>query len=298
MHAERCLVGVRRGFTLIELLVVVAIIALLISILLPSLGRAREQTRQVICSSNLRGMGQAIALYQNDWNGSNPGPIHPPIYREGGDALYNDPDAMFEPLGPGTREWYLITFLAPMMGDDGTHEFSDKLATCPTAQKVNPDANFDPDQLVKDGTPHRPFHYLPNSWPNTDPDHYFGWTNIGASWQGVANAASFRRPKKIEQIPLPANEWAIGDAWTQKLPDQFIRPGVFADGQVVGTWQIDPDVTSSDDPLPTTPVHGERDVTVLLFFDGHAEKYKGIETWWIDLPGNPSEALLAARNGD
>ncbi len=52
-----------RGFTLIELLVVVAIIALLLSILLPSLERARAQARQLIDLTNLNAQGKATVLY-------------------------------------------------------------------------------------------------------------------------------------------------------------------------------------------------------------------------------------------
>jgi len=57
-----------QGFTLIELLVVVAIIALLISILLPSLGKAREQARAALCNSRLSQLTKAMLIYADDYN--------------------------------------------------------------------------------------------------------------------------------------------------------------------------------------------------------------------------------------
>lgn len=59
----------RRGFTLVELLAVVAIIALLASILLPALGRAREAGRRAVCASNLKQWGLIFVLYEKESRG-------------------------------------------------------------------------------------------------------------------------------------------------------------------------------------------------------------------------------------
>jgi hypothetical protein len=63
---------VKRAFTLIELLIIIAIIALLMGVLLPALGKAREQAKVVAVNAELYNIGLALEMYMRDNNGKYP----------------------------------------------------------------------------------------------------------------------------------------------------------------------------------------------------------------------------------
>lgn len=95
--------GGRNGFTLIEVLVVVAIIALLISILLPSLAAAKAQSRTVVCGNNEKQIGLAMTLFSSTYQGRVPRGI----------SRHGAPDAS------GPVNW--VRMVARMFGDKNNY---------------------------------------------------------------------------------------------------------------------------------------------------------------------------------
>lgn len=88
----------RSAFTLVELLIVIAILAVLISLLLPALTKARRHADTVACTANLRSIGQGFALYFNDFNG-----YIPPVSYRGLTGPF--PSGYVAPM---THSWYTI----------------------------------------------------------------------------------------------------------------------------------------------------------------------------------------------
>ena len=104
----------RRAFTLIELLVVVAIIALLIAILMPSLASAKKQARTVVCGTNQRGLTQMLRILLQETGKTVAGGGH------GGPQGVWD----FQLLGKGVTMTSYYTH-------NGRRDASDKMRWCP-----------------------------------------------------------------------------------------------------------------------------------------------------------------------
>ena len=98
----------RAAFTLVELLVVIGIIALLISILLPSLNQARQSANAIQCQSNMRQMGVATALWTNSHDGYFPYGTFDGV-QDGRTDSDRDPQHGYD----------FTTLLASMLGDGG-----------------------------------------------------------------------------------------------------------------------------------------------------------------------------------
>ena len=77
----------RKGFTLIELLVVISIIALLLSIIMPALGKAKTYAQEVICKNSLRQYSIATEMYCNDYDDQVPNPWQS-LYDSGGSLSF------------------------------------------------------------------------------------------------------------------------------------------------------------------------------------------------------------------
>ncbi len=150
------------GFTLIELLVVISIVTLLIAILLPALGNARQAARQMICLSNHRSVNLALIMYRGDNDGYFP-------FRS--DQRFDTPDgldnwrwyyALAYYLGSQPRREVLIendTWFCPAM-DDAPGDWA---AAGSPGGMYGPNTNLMP-IMQADGTTLNPYHY----WPLAD----------------------------------------------------------------------------------------------------------------------------------
>jgi len=130
----------QRGFTLVELLVVIGIIAVLISLLMPALSRARRAAQTAACLSNLRQLGVAYQMYANSEKGYLPYACFPSWGRP---AWHPVPQPMIH--------WY--NALSPFMGKKIEYDLTNGLPITPYSKVVRACPAWDVDALGVPDTP-------------------------------------------------------------------------------------------------------------------------------------------------
>jgi prepilin-type N-terminal cleavage/methylation domain-containing protein/prepilin-type processing-associated H-X9-DG protein len=235
-----------KGFTLVELLVVIGIIALLISILLPSLNKARETANKAKCQSNLHQIGLAILLYQQDSQQLYPRTImdtnatHSVTWGTGPSS-----PSTLDPFGQGTIESpndVSASFFLLLRNE----QLTSAVFICPSS--------------------------------NAEAWDFGGGSNSAQNWVNWPGSTGIGKNLSYSYENPFASNTAVSNGWQLKNPDATyaicsdINPGTSIPNGITGknvTGVLTTDA-SSNMRMANSPNH-QQDGQNVLFGDGHAE---------------------------
>jgi type II secretory pathway pseudopilin PulG len=227
----------RDAFTSIELLVVISIIAILAALMLPALGRAKEETQLLRCKNNLKQIGFAFQLYRDENSDRFPTNGHPPSY-EGFQYGGGDPDrrVLNEALAARNRALWAYTkgtpelfhcaadlWTAPELGlPEGITQLFQLTGTS-YAYNINPWWNISPGSLDDpiNGLSGKPFSWVPN------PSRYILlWEPPACTLSaGQAGGSSLWAIWHFRRGPAFVNS-------TNEVRQKILSPILFVDGHV------------------------------------------------------------------
>ena len=278
------------AFTLMELLIVIAVIAILASLLLPGLSRAKDIAKSVRCKSNLRQMGIGLSLYLQDFA----------AYPLGDYSQDISTDELF-------RRWRVR--LREYSGEPVIWRFVD-----PTLIYFKKTGIFQcPGVRANRTEKASQFLFSPFSYENDYYAEHYGYNECGSRWQSPIDGLggdgfppplklSQWKPVKEEMVKVPSDMIALGDGFFGMQVGKFMERS-----PLLGRDYIGHDMIPTETKVVRERHRSQANVT---FCDGHVEAPKletlfrdcsdqALRRWNKDNEPHPTDAQrLGHKNGD
>ena len=236
---------IRRAFTLVELLVVIGILAVLVALLLPAMGKMAAMSRKIRCFSNLQQIGLGFALYRSDSGGFLPPVNSGSGYNAAGTAKSY---GMWNAIGPytGQKEWGGLK--TPVQNAQGYLKFDSYWGSLKTTIRKTvwycPEMGEDPNMIPwQAGYGESVYCQKPAGW-------------------GAANPRAWSKPRPLSAIPQPSTKIHVSDCGDWHL------------GSLTSVGQV---TNPTSTTFYTFDIYRHDKGCNILFIDGHVAYYKGAE---------------------